>query len=514
MNVAGGLFVDPHGEAPLNELYRGFTGEPVDFATVMREKKSLVLRDILGSDVNRLTALFVQICEDRRDYRDYTRHELHEATREAIACFPVYRVYARPEAGEIADEISETDAQTVSRAVEAARDLRPDLDSRLFDFLRDILTLRVTGPVETEFVMRFQQVTASAMAKGVEDTAFYSYLRLVSLNEVGGSPGKFGVSIEEFHKWCSDTQARQPLTMLASSTHDTKRSEDVRCRIHILSEIPAAWGEAVARWSEVNAPHRSGEWPDRKMEYLFYQTLVGAWPISRERLINYLRKSAREAKEHTSWIEPNAAYEEALEKFVSAALEDGDFTASLENFLAPWVPMARAGSLALTLLKLTAPGVPDLYQGSELWDLSLVDPDNRRPVDYDGRRRLICELDRLSPEEILARMDEGLPKLWTIRQTLRTREAHPEWFGSDVAYRPLWATGPKAACVVAFQRGEDIVTVVPRLLMSAGNWEEVNLDLPEGNWKNQLTGDAVPGGKVEIAPLFSRFPVALLARSG
>jgi (1->4)-alpha-D-glucan 1-alpha-D-glucosylmutase len=510
MNVAGGLFVDPRGEAPLNELYRGFTGEPVDFATVMREKKSLVLRDILGSDVNRLTALLVQICEDHRDYRDYTRHELHEAAREAIACFPVYRTYARAEAG----EISEMDAQTVSRAVEAARDLRPDIDSRLFDFLRDILTLRIKGPVETEFVMRFQQVTASAMAKGVEDTAFYSYLRLVSLNEVGGSPGKFGVSIEEFHKWCSETQTRQPLTMLATSTHDTKRSEDVRCRIHILSEIPAVWGEAVARWSEGNARHRSGEWPDRNMEYLFYQTLVGAWPISRERLINYLRKAAREAKEHTSWIEPNAAYEEALEKFVSAALEDSDFTASLEDFLAPLVPMARVSSLALTLLKLTAPGVPDLYQGSELWDLSLVDPDNRRPVDYEARRRLLCELDRLSPQEILARMDEGLPKLWTIRQTLRTREAHPEWFGSHAAYRPLWVAGPKAACVVAFQRGDDIVTVIPRLLMSAGNWEEVNLELPEGNWKNQLTGDDVPGGKVEIAPLFSRFPVALLARSG
>ncbi|HEY7338104.1 MAG TPA: malto-oligosyltrehalose synthase, partial [Bryobacteraceae bacterium] len=236
LNLVGGLFVDPHGEAPLNELYREFTGEPVDFCALMREKKNAVLRDILGSDVNRLTALLVQVCEEHRNYRDYTRHELHEAAREVIACFPVYRTYVRAEAG----EISENDSQAISHAVEAARGLRTDLDERLFDFLHGILTLQIRGPQESEFVMRFQQVTAAAMAKGVEDTAFYSYLRLVSLNEVGGSPARFGVPVEDFHKWCSDTQSREPFTLLATSTHDTKRGENVRSRINVLSETPAA----------------------------------------------------------------------------------------------------------------------------------------------------------------------------------------------------------------------------------------------------------------------------------
>ena len=217
--------MDPHGEAPLNELYREFTGEPVDFGAVAYEKKSQVLRDILGGDVNRLTALLVQICEAHRNDRDYTRHELHEAIRAVLACFPVYRTYVRAESG----EVSQADSRTISRAFDAARALRADLDERLIDFLRDILTLRVRGAIEDEFVMAFQQLTAATMAKGVEDTAFYSYFRLISLNEVGGNPARFGVSVEEFHKWCSETQARQPFTMLSTSTDDTKRGRMCDC---------------------------------------------------------------------------------------------------------------------------------------------------------------------------------------------------------------------------------------------------------------------------------------------
>src|SRR5579883_1115531 len=434
LNLANGLFVDPHGEATLNELYREFAGEPVDFDVMRREKKLAVLRDILGSDVNRLTALLLQICEGHREYRDYTRHEIHEAIRETIACYPVYRTYARAEAG----EISEADARTATTAVETARALRTDLDERLFQFLRGILTLQIRGPAESEFVMRLQQVTSAAMAKGVEDTAFYAFPRLISLNEVGGSPGRFGAPVEEFHKWCAETQARRPFTLLATSTHDTKRGEDVRARINVLSEISGAWAEAVASWSEQNAARRTGALPDRKIEYFLYQTLVGTWPISLERLRDYMRKAAREAKEHTAWIEPNEEYEEALEKFVAAVIQDGGFIARLEAFIAGLAPAALANSAAVTLLKLTAPGVPDIYQGSELWDLNLVDPDNRRPVDYGLRRRLLRELDGLGAEQIVARAGEGLPKLWIIREALRVRKSHPECFGAEAGYRPLW----------------------------------------------------------------------------
>jgi (1->4)-alpha-D-glucan 1-alpha-D-glucosylmutase len=497
LNVASALFVDPRGEAPLNELYREFTGDPVDFAAVAREKKSQVLRDILGSDINRLTALFLQICEEHRENRDYTRHEIHEAIREVVAAFPVYRTYIRAAAGRISD----SDIEYINRSIDVAKSARPDLEGRLFDFLRDVMLLRARGSSESEFITRFQQVTAAAMAKGIEDTAFYSYLRLVSLNEVGGDPGRFGASVDEFHTLCAESE---PFTMLATSTHDTKRSEDARIRISVLSEIPALWADAVHRWAAANAKYRTAEMPDRKTEYLLYQTLVGAWPISKDRLWAYARKAAREAKEKTSWITPNIPFEEALEKFVYSILADAGFIADLEAFLSPILEPARATSLALTLLKLTAPGVPDIYQGADLWDLSLVDPDNRRPVDFEIRRLFLSELDGLCPDQILARSDEGLPKLWTIRQTLRTRP--------QGAYQPLWASGRKASHVIAFQRGDEIVTVVPRLVLTVGDWNGTIVEIPEGHWRNQLTGESIDAGKVELGALFAKFPIALLAR--
>jgi (1->4)-alpha-D-glucan 1-alpha-D-glucosylmutase len=508
LNLAGGLFVDPRGEAPLNETHREFTGEQADFSVAAHEKKELVLREILDSDVSRLTALLVRICESRRGSRDYTRHELHETVRETIACFPVYRSYARAEAR----TISPVSVAAVWSAVNAARSSRPDLDARLFDLLGRILTLEMRGDLETEFVMRFQPLTSAAMAKGVEDTAFYSYLRLVSQNEVGGDPRRFSVTPEEFHRWCSDTQKNFPLTMLATSTHDTKRSEDVRARISLLSEIPSEWSAAVVRWSALNASHRRGDFPDKNTEYLLYQTLVGAWPLSPERLIEYTRKAAREAKEHTSWIEPNTAFEEALQNFIEGMLTGNDFLEDFQQFLGPLTEAARLTSLSLTLLKLTAPGIPDMYQGTELWDLSLVDPDNRRPVDYELRRQLLATLDQLSPEQILARSCEGLPKLWTIRQALRARNAYPRSFGSEGCYQALWATGPKAANLVAFQRGQAVIAAAPRLLMTLGSWTETSLEIPEGSWKNQFTGEIVPGGKTEVSALLRRFPVLLLVR--
>ena len=381
----------------------------------------------------------MEICERNRRHRDYTRHDLHEGLRELIACFPVYRTYVRAETG----EVSEADVRTISETIEKAKVNRTDLDGDLFDFFRDILLLRVRGELESELVMRFQQLTGSVMAKGVEDTAFYCFNRLVSLNEVGGDPGRFGLSQDEFHAACAETQVEWPRSMLASSTHDTKRSEDVRARLNLLSEIPDRWSKAVRRWAALAEPYRRDGFPDRNIEYLLYQTLVGAWPIEAERLIAYMEKAAREAKTHTSWTKPNPAYESALRAFVEGILNNRDFMAELESFTKPLVEPGRINSLAQTLLKLTAPGIPDFYQGTELWNLSLVDPDNRRPVDYALRRRLLAELEGMTPEKIWRRIDDGLPKLWVIRQTLKLRRER-RLFAPEDDYHPLACRGTKS----------------------------------------------------------------------
>jgi (1->4)-alpha-D-glucan 1-alpha-D-glucosylmutase len=353
------------------------------------------------------------------------------------------------------------------------------------------------------------------MAKGVEDTAFYNFHRLVALNEVGGSPGEFGLSVEAFHRLAAETQQLWPEAMLATSTHDTKRSEDVRARISLLAEIPERWGGAVRGWFERNARHRRKDGcPDRNAEYLLYQTLVGAWPIDAERAAAYMEKATREAKAHTSWTRTNAEYEEALRDFVNGVLGDPAFVADLEAFVAPLVAPGRINSLAQVLLKLASPGVPDFYQGSELWDLSLVDPDNRRPVDYGQRRRLLAELKGgMPPEAVLARMDEGLPKLWLIHQGLQLRRRLPDAFGAEGDYEPLLASGPRADHAVAFARGGEVAVVVPRLpLRLGGAWQGTTVALPSGSWRDELTGEEVEGGERPVSELLARFPVALLAR--
>jgi len=303
--------------------------------------------------------------------------------------------------------------------------------------------------------------------------------------------------------------------MLATSTHDTKRSEDVRARISLLSEIPEQWGKAARRWIERNARYRQGDLPDRNAEYLLYQTLVGAWPIPAGRAAAYMEKAAREAKVQTSWTRQNPEYEEALRAFVTSVLDDQDFVADLEAFVAPLVEPGRINSLAQTLIKLTAPGVPDFYQGSEIWDLSLVDPDNRRPVDFELRRRLLDDLKRgMAPEEILARMDEGLPKLWLISQGLHLRRRLPRPFGPEGAYESLRSAGPRAEHVVAFTRGGAVAAIAPRLpLRLQGDWRGTTLELPPGSWRNELTGEEIEEGIRSVADLLARFPVALLARS-
>ena len=522
LNRVGGLFVDPAGEAPLSALAADFTGQATDWPALVRDKKLLVLTELLASDVNRLAEVFLRVCESHRRFRDFTRFELREALAETAACFPVYRTYVRP-----GETVSENDERAIRGATAAACGNRPDLPAELFDFLRDLLLLHVRGEEkgpEAELVMRFQQLTGPAMAKGVEDTAFYHAHRLVSLNEVGGDPGRFGVLLADFHRECAVAQESWPGTMTAVSTHDTKRSDDLRLRLHLLSEIPERWSEAVRRWSGHNERHRvegPEGIPDRNTEYLLYQTLVGAWPLSPERATEYMEKAAREAKDFTSWTRVDAAWEEALRGFITSVLADEVFTADLADFVAPLVEPGRISSLAQTLLRLTAPGVPDTYQGSELWDLSLVDPDNRRPVDYDLRRRLLAELKAgLSPEEILARMDEGLPKLWVLHRALELRRRLPAVFGNGAAghYEPLAARGERAGHAVAFARGGAegiVVTVAPRLVIGlAGAWRDTALDLPPGAWLNELTGEELDGGEVRIGALLSRFPVALLRRTG
>jgi (1->4)-alpha-D-glucan 1-alpha-D-glucosylmutase len=509
LNRVGGLFIDPAGEQPLTALYAEFTGESVDYPALVRAKKHQALHELLGSDVNRLAALFIEVCELHRRHRDYTRYELNEALREVIACFPVYRTYVQAEVGHVTDD----DVRDVTETVERAKSYRPELDAALFDFLHDLLRLRVRGDLESELVMRFQQLTGPTMAKGLEDTVFYGFNRLVSLNEVGGDPGHFGVSPTAFHQACLEAQQRWPQGMLATSTHDTKRSEDVRVRIHLLSEIPARWAEVVRRWAALNERYRRGGWPDRNTEYLLYQTLVGTWPLEVERALTYMEKAIREAKVHTSWTHTNADYEEAVRGFVTDILADPEFTGDLAAFVAPLVQPGRMNALAQTLLKLTAPGVPDLYQGTEVWNLSLVDPDNRRPVDYDLRRRLLHEVEGATPEQMWARVDEGLPKLWLIRQALAVRCRQPKLFGAQGDYQPLLAKGERAAHVVAFARGNGVVTVVPRLVLGLnGEWGHTTLKMPDGAWRNALTGDDVDGHVTRMADLRARFPVALLTR--
>jgi (1->4)-alpha-D-glucan 1-alpha-D-glucosylmutase len=509
LNLAGGLFIDPAGEEPLTRLYAGFTGEAADFDALAREKKDLIMREVLGSDLNRLTAMFVDISEKHPRYRDYSRHELHEALKATVARLPVYRTYVRGADGKI-DGIDE---KYIRDTLDAARQDRPDLDPELFDFLAGILLLRIDGGSETELAMRFQQFTGPVMAKAVEDTAFYCFSRFVCLNEVGGNPARFGTSIAEFHRACAENQRQWPLTMLATSTHDTKRSEDVRARLSLLSEIPAEWEDAVRRWSRMNEPHWRGRQADRETEYLLYQTIAGAWPIGADRVAAYIEKAIREAKRRTSWTNPDAEYETAIADFTRGILADREFTADLAAFVEPLIAPGRINSLAQTLLKLTAPGVPDLYQGSELWHVALVDPDNRGPVDYEPRRRLLRELKDASPEAIMRRAGEGLPKLWLIRQALAVRRRYPEAFAEDGGFEPIMPRGARAEHAVAFRRGDAAITIAPRLVLKLrGDWGDTAIELPRGEWRNDLTGERVSGGAAALSSLMARFPVCLLSR--
>jgi (1->4)-alpha-D-glucan 1-alpha-D-glucosylmutase len=509
LNQVGQIFVDPGSSAAIRACYARFTGEETGYAEVVHKAKLQTMHDDLAAELERLTGLLAEVCEDHRRQRDHTRRELRDALREVIAAFPVYRIYARR-----GQPVSQSDCDYVAAAVAGARQRRPDIDDELVGFIGELLTGGHPGTAEEEFAVRFAQLSSPVMAKGVEDTAFYRYQPLISLNEVGGDPGRFGGPVAGFHQAMAHAARHSPQTMLTLSTHDTKRSGDVRARISLLSELPQAWERAITRWAEHNERHQQHGWPDLNAEYLLYQTLVGAWPISPQRARAFMAKAVREAKVHTSWTEPFTQYDEAVGAFVTAVLADQDFVADLEGFLAEHqiIELGRVSSLAQTALLLTCPGVPDLYQGTELWDLSLVDPDNRRPVDYEARRRLLTALAGAGPEAALARAGEGGTKLWLIHRLLRHRRGHPAAYGPVSGYQPLQVSGARAAHAVAFTRAGGLAVVVPRLVTGlADGWADTTVALPRGAWTDVLTGDKVDGGAVSAAALLGRFPVAVLA---
>jgi (1->4)-alpha-D-glucan 1-alpha-D-glucosylmutase len=496
-NLATGLFVDPAGEAPMNALWVDHADAGPDWERIAADARAEVLSAVLGSDVNRLTDLFLAVCEANRRYRDFTRHELHHALREVAAALPVYRTYLR--AGD--RYRSERDLEIIEGAVATVTERRPDLDPDLFSFLGRILALDEPGRLAGELAMRFQQLTPAAMAKGVEDTAFYRHHRLTALNEVGGDPGRFGTSVAAFHEAMTSLQAHWPNAMLALSTHDTKRSADVRARLALLASDAAGWSDAVARLEAAAAPHRTR--PDQPSDadaYLFFQTVIGAWPIEADRAATYLAKATHEAKVRTSWTDPNPEYDAAVERFVRGALGEPAFVDAVRDTVTALLPASRRAALAQLALELTAPGTPDTYQGSELWDLSLVDPDNRRPVDFEERARLLAEVPGCSAADAWARADEGLPKLWLLHRLLELRRRRPDAFAGD--YVPL----PTGDDGIGFARAAEVVVVAAIRPSVAGPFA-----LPDGDWID-LDGRRRTG-VVLLSELLDPLGVAVLERA-
>src|SRR5690606_12519169 len=401
------------------------------------------------------------------------------------------------------------DARYVTAAIAAARERRPDLDGELFEFIESLLLLRVANasPLEHDLVMRFQQLTGPAMAKGVEDTTFYRFNRFVALNEVGGNPARFGVTPDQFHRAMEESHARWPHTMRTLSTHDTKRSGDVRARLFVLSELADEWSDFARRWVGSLSRH----WSDPKgtteydpdAVYVLLQALVGAWPLSVERAAAYMEKATKEAKRRTSWVNPDADYDQALRDFVTRVLRENEpFVEALSGFVRRILWPGRVNSLAQTSIALTAPGVPDIYQGTELWDLSLVDPDNRRPVDYGLRQRLLRELPTLTPERLLARADDGAVKLFVVHEALELRRRRPTAFGAGPpgTYSPIQFHGPDADHCFGFLRGGQVAVIVPRLasraFAAASIWKpEAHCTTLPGLWRNLLTGEEQRGAR-------------------
>jgi (1->4)-alpha-D-glucan 1-alpha-D-glucosylmutase len=500
------LWMDDQRIDVLTATYADFTGHSVNFAKLVREKKRAIVESAFSRSLEQLTAAALAIARADWRTRDLRPSHLREVVLRSMVALPVYRTYRT--AGKIDDD----DRRILGEAIQSARIGSPEIDAAAFDFVAALLGKPRLNEAEADFVAKWQQLTPAVMAKGVEDTTFYCFDRLVSGNEVGSQASLVGISADKFHEFCHHLSERWPNNMLATSTHDNKRSEDVRTRISILSEIPERWSEALHEWSQMNAPAWRNRVPDRHAEYLLYQTLIGAWPIDRERCWQYMLKACREAKISTSWHEPNGGYEDKIRGFIDGIFETPEFIHSLERFVDPLILSGRINSLAQTLIKMVAPGVPDFYQGTELWDLSLVDPDNRRPVDYELRSQLIRRARVLSAPEVLAEWDCGLPKLWMTARVLGVRRERPADFSAQSKYQPLVAQGTHLGRLLAFRRGENLIAVVPRFTrILGGEWGDTRLPLPGGVWRNCLTEASV---RREVVPdeLFKSFPVALLIR--
>ena len=454
----------------------------------------------LASEFHVLAYMLDRLSEHNRWYRDFTFSALSAALREVIACFPVYRTYAEP-----GRELGDYDRQVIDRAVRAARRRNPGMEASTFQFLREILQLKFPENIDEagraehrRFVMKFQQCTGPITAKGIEDTAFYIYNRLAALNEVGGEPNILGAAPETFHRQNAERQANYPHSMLATSTHDTKRSEDVRARLAALSEIPDIWRRAVLRFRAVNRKHKrdvEGELaPDANEEYLIYQTLAGAWPLEGPvteefvtRIQDYMTKAVKEAKVNSSWIQPNEYWDTAVREFVAAILAPAPRNTFPELFRPLADQIAQLGainSLSQVLIKLTVPGVPDIYQGSEIWDLSLVDPDNRRPVDYEKRRQTLAAIAQATPGDLLAHWRDGRIKLFLTHKLLQYRREHFDLFAKG-DYLPVEASGTFAESVFAYIRayeGQTMLVIAPRLTARVGfpplgeRWHDTTLD--------------------------------------
>ncbi len=561
LNQVNAVLVDPQGVAALERFYARFTGQDQPFDEVVYASKKTIIATSMAAELNVLAAALNRISEGDRRSRDFTLDSLQEALAEVVACFPAYRTYVRPGGWAPADEAM------VDQVIAEALRRNPALEPTIFGFIRSMLLPSPAAAADSgeldrrvRFAMKFQQYTAPVQAKGVEDTAFYRSAPLASLNEVGGHPEVPADPVAALHGANAERQRRAPLTLLATATHDTKWGEDARARLSVLSEIPRQWQALVTRWHKLAAPaltRVSGELaPGAADEYRFYQALAAIWPADggpaaggalRERIQAYMRKAMREAKVHTSWINPMAAYESATDDFVATML-DGHCA---PGFLRSFVPVARRlawlgmiNSISQLLLKTASPGVPDVYQGTELWDLSLVDPDNRRPVDFAARRALLGELDAMpglgggagaaAARALIADWKSGRIKLLVTAAALRLRRTHPARF-LEGEYRALPVTGARAGHLVALARGrgaESVLVVVPRLPGLAGwkdgthlpvgsrAWENTAVALPPDlarvDWRHQVTGAAVQAenGQLAAATALADIPWGLFLGEG
>ena len=554
-NLVNGLFVDQAASKRMERIYRNFTDEDTDFEDLAYRSRKLIMRVALASELNVLTNQITRIALSKRRTCDFTLNSLRDALTEVVASFPVYRTYVTPSG------VSESDERYIRTAIAAAKWRSPAADTSIFDFVSDVLLTRIArgqdaayGNAVTAFAMRFQQFTGPVMAKGLEDTAFYRYNRLVSLNEVGGDLHRFGITTADFHVANHDRIDSWPHTMLATSTHDSKRSEDVRARINVLSEMPGEWRLKMRDWRRFNRSYKQvandKPAPSPNDEYLLYQTLIGAWPFElstadydenaakafRERIENYMLKAMREAKRSTSWINQNKEYESAVSSFVHTLLTPGPRNRFLDDFVPFQRRVARVGlwnSLSQTLLKMTAPGVPDIYQGNELLDFSLVDPDNRRPVDYKRRQQVFESLrgigdtsDASSISSLLQTAEDGRLKLYSIWRTLCLRQEQPDLFNNG-EYLTVTIEGAKADHVVAFARRSgtaSMLVVAPRLVATLLNgsdsppigqqlWGDTRLLPFSGSgtrYRNALTGEILDlETTISVASLLAEFPVAI-----